>query len=265
VSIGAGSDTRFWRTTASSLGKRLKTYVELDFPEITTKKAMAIKKSKELMSGLGDSDQVTLSQGGTALHSPKYHLLPVDLRKDPSETLEPLLFSTNSDHAAALLDPSVPTLLVCECVLVYMSPESSSRLLGWFVEKSRSSTQNGVLGCIVYEMFGLNDGFGRVMVNNLKERGISLPGATPYPTVDSLSNRFLQTGFSAARALTLKDIRRSYIKPEELERISSLEFLDETEELDLMLSHYAMSWGLFSSKPELHQDWGNWGLRQQTE
>lgn len=103
--------------------------------------------------------------------------------------------------------------------------------------------------------------------------------------MESLSDRFLQTGFSAARALTLKDIRRSYIKPEELARydisfisakfpnffpnfaprISSLEFLDETEELDLMLSHYGMSWGLFWGKPELQQDWDHWGLMQQTE
>lgn len=45
-------------------------------------------------------------------------------------------------------------------------------------------------------------------------------------------------------------------------RISSLEFLDETEELDLMLSHYAISWGLYLGKPELQQDWGDWGLRQ---
>jgi [phosphatase 2A protein]-leucine-carboxy methyltransferase len=92
----------------------------------------------------------------------------------------------------------------------------------------------------------------------------------------------LLNGFSAARALTLKDIRRSYIQPEELQRyggyfsdqhiilisstrISSLEFLDETEELDLVLSHYAMSWGLFLSEPEVQQDWGHWGLKQKSE
>jgi [phosphatase 2A protein]-leucine-carboxy methyltransferase len=111
-----------------------------------------------------------VGQGGTALHSTRFHLLPVDLRKDPSESLEPLLFA-DTDHSA-LLDPSVPTLLVFECVLVYMSPEESSKLLRWFVDKSRSSPDS-VLGSVVYEMFGLNDGFGRVMVNNLKV------GATP--------------------------------------------------------------------------------------
>lgn len=160
-------------------------YIEIDFPEITTKKAMAIRKSKELMSGLGDAGNVSLgrsilrscsshkmtntAQGGTALHSSRYHLLPTDLRLDPSETLEPLLCSsTDSDHPA-LLDPSLPTLLLFECVLVYMSPASSSRLLEWFVNLIKSS-QNGVLGCIVYEMFGLEDAFGRVMINNLRVR-----------------------------------------------------------------------------------------------
>lgn len=109
-----------------------------------------------------------------------------------------------------------------------------------------------------------------------------MPGAIPYPTVESLPSRFLQAGFSAARALTLKDIKRSYIKPEELERyissshtlvnsphhlprISSLELLDETEELDLVLSHYGMSWGVFLGNSESQQDWGQWGLRKQLE
>jgi len=53
---------------------------------------------------------------------------------------------------------------------------------------------------------------------NDQERGISLPGAEAFPTIESLQNRFLQTGFSAARALSLKEIRKVYIDPEELAR-----------------------------------------------
>ena len=101
-----------------------------------------------------------------ALHSERYHLLPVDLRKDPSETLAPLLPDVDANRPG-ILDPSLPILLIFECVLVYMPPELSSRLLQWFVDHSRGSSR-GALGCIVYEMFGLNDSFGRVMVDNLK-------------------------------------------------------------------------------------------------
>lgn len=137
---------------------------------------MAIRKSKDLSGGLGDPSQVTLckflgslvfsrliaiAQGGTTLHSSRYHLLPADLRLAPSDTLEPMLASSS------LIDPSLPTLLLFECVLAYMSPASSAQLLEWFVNFSKRSS-NGTLGCIVYEMFGLEDSFGKVMVDNLK-------------------------------------------------------------------------------------------------
>lgn len=107
------------------------------------------------------------AQGGTALHSPRYHLLPADLRLPPPEILEPILSSPIDPAQDAILDPSLPTLLLFECVLAYMTPSASSRLLDWFVKFIQRSP-NGVLGCIVYEMFGLGDPFGRVMVNNLK-------------------------------------------------------------------------------------------------
>jgi [phosphatase 2A protein]-leucine-carboxy methyltransferase len=52
-----------------------------------------------------------------------------------------------------------------------MSPAESSALLQWFVDHfatSDSHPDGSVLGGIVYEMFGLQDAFGQVMVRNLK-------------------------------------------------------------------------------------------------
>jgi hypothetical protein len=108
------------------------------------------------------------------LHSKIYHLLPVDLRLP--QTLWNLLSSSppNSDNPRPLLSPSLPTLLLFECVLVYMSPASSSALIQSFVDYFSGSPSGpakegkGVLGGIVYEMFGLEDAFGRVMLNNLQ-------------------------------------------------------------------------------------------------
>ncbi|KAF5357354.1 hypothetical protein D9758_005884 [Tetrapyrgos nigripes] len=252
VSLGAGSDTRFWRLATGPLKDQISAYMELDFPEVTTKKAMAIKKSKDLSAVLGDPNDIKLAQGGICLHAPKYHLLGTDLRKPMSENLGPLVSETTP-----LLDPSLPTLILSECVLCYMSVAESSAVLQWF----REYFKNSVLGCVVYEMFGLEDAFGRVMVNNLKSRNVTLPGAEYSSDVNVLPKRYLDIGFTTSRALTLREIRRAYVEPEELERISGLEMLDEVEELDLVLQHYAIISSLAVSSQEGLSLWEQWGLR----
>ncbi|KAI0691904.1 S-adenosyl-L-methionine-dependent methyltransferase [Cytidiella melzeri] len=258
VSLGAGSDTRFWRIASSPRAQRLARYVEIDFSENTTRKSMAIRKSKELSSFLGKSEDVHIENGGTALHSLVYHLLPADLRLPPSETMM-ILSQTNASNAGVILSPELPTLLIFECVLVYMTPDASAALLQWFVDYFPSA----VLGSVVYEMFGLNDAFGKVMMNNLKARNVTLPGAEPYPDVASLRTRFTKHGFSASQARTLRDIRRSFISSDELERISDLEMLDEVEELDLVLEHYAITWGLKLNREANATHWAAWDLKQE--
>ncbi|KAG1802924.1 S-adenosyl-L-methionine-dependent methyltransferase [Suillus plorans] len=234
--------------------EQLGAYFELDFPDVTLKKAMAIRNPRSgLSTTLGHSE---LDLGGQALHSSRYHLLPCDLRNPPADIF-PGLFKE-------YLSPALPTLLLFECVLVYMSPEASSTLIQWFVDFFSPSTHipsPGTLGCTVYEMFGLEDAFGQVMMNNLRARNVSLPGAKPYPSLESLPARFLRHGFTSAKALTLRNIRSNYIEPSELERISSLEMLDEVEELNLVLEHYAITWGMKASSAATVSPWIEWGLR----
>jgi [phosphatase 2A protein]-leucine-carboxy methyltransferase len=111
------------------------------------------------------------------------------------ETLAVLLTSPSSSnasdpsssHSDPLLSPSLPTLLLFECVLVYMAPEASSALIQWFVDYFSNDNQEGaVLGGIVYEMFGLNDPFGRVMLNNLKVLSILNLNISCVPLIVSL-------------------------------------------------------------------------------
>ncbi len=120
-------------------------------------------------------DKIFLSKGhgGAALHSPRYHLLPADLRHPPDEVLGKILTVPSApNETKPILSPSLPTLLLFECVLVYMTPETSSALLRWFLDYFATGSANlgadAILGAIVYEMFGLTDPFGRSMVSNLK-------------------------------------------------------------------------------------------------
>lgn len=167
--------------------------------ENTIKKAMAIRKSKELSALLGNRDDATLGHtrsryitrhahssnesgsGGTALHSPVYHLLPVDLRLGP-EALAPLL-TESSTLGSPVLFNNLPTLLLFECVLAYVQPEASNALIRWFVDYF-SPVPNAVLGGLVYEMFGLEDAFGKVMLNNLRvssQRRYAIYSHSPFP------------------------------------------------------------------------------------
>ncbi|THH33087.1 hypothetical protein EUX98_g1131 [Antrodiella citrinella] len=258
VSLGAGSDTRFWRLATGPRKETLAKYIEIDFAENTTKKAMAIRKSRDLSAALGKPEDVTLVSGGTGLSSPVYHLLAADLRSSPTSSLAPLLQAKDA-ISLPLLDPSLPTLLLFECVLVYMTPAQSSGLIQWFVDYFSQSGSHTTLGGIVYEMFGLSDPFGKVMLANLKTRHVELPGAEPYPTFESLRNRFLQHGFEESNATTLRDYRRSGIESSERQRISQLELLDEMEELELVLAHYAITWGWKSfGDGEQKSRWSNW-------
>ena len=51
-----------------------------------------------------------------------------------------------------------------------MDPAASSRLIRWFADYFSGPDATGALGGIVYEMFGLQDSFGQVMLNNLQVR-----------------------------------------------------------------------------------------------
>jgi len=53
ISVGAGSDSRFWRIASGSRNESLRTYIEVDLPENVLSKCMAIRKSKELSAIIG--------------------------------------------------------------------------------------------------------------------------------------------------------------------------------------------------------------------
>jgi len=114
-------------------------------------------------------------------------------------------------------------------------------------------------------MYSLDDPFGRVMRQNLKLRDVELPGADAFPNLPSVEARFTSNGFDVATAVSLKSIRTDYTPEGELQRIAKLELVDEYEELDLVLAHYALAWGLKldkSSDPSLQRDLGVWGLHK---
>lgn len=109
-------------------------------------------------------------QGGLGLSSPLYALLPGDLRHlDALSTslLSPPAYSTTSASIEPILLPSLPTLLLLECVLVYLPPPDTDTILRWFASNFAPGS-----AVVSYDPFGLDDSFGKVMRRNL---AVSVP------------------------------------------------------------------------------------------
>lgn len=122
VSLGAGTDTRYFRLAAAGLTDDLE-YHEIDFPANTALKLARMNRRAELAPFLAGA----VSANESSLHSKHYHLHPVDLRRlaDNSQKIpflsgEPEQYSLNKD---------VPTLILSECCLCYMTATDVDAIL----------------------------------------------------------------------------------------------------------------------------------------
>ncbi|TPX48633.1 hypothetical protein SeLEV6574_g01932 [Synchytrium endobioticum] len=231
VSLGAGSDTRYFLLRKEGL--QPKRYFEIDFMEVTSKKALAIKQSKDMSELLGPYQ---LASGGTDLYSDQYCILAGDLRNWETAIVPKLL--------AHGLDITLPTLFISECVLIYMPPEDADRIVSWIPQHIHNAF------FITYEQILPNDTFGKTMIENLKMRKIELPGIYAYPTLESQKQRYLSDGWDIADSIDVNHIYDSCIPPSEQHRISRLEIFDELEEWKLLSAHYCVSWAVKSSSPD---------------
>ncbi|KAF5831853.1 S-adenosyl-L-methionine-dependent methyltransferase [Dunaliella salina] len=189
--LGAGFDTTWFQL--ASEGQAPAKCLELDFAEVTKRKAAIIASNPPLMdllhmqaggiqaggqgnsgasppSGSQETVQLLPVQGEVLCGDGAYSLLPADLRD---------LQAVKSAIQRAGLDTSAPTLILSECVLVYMEPSDSSNL----VRMLGQTFSNAAI--VVYEQVRPHDAFGRQMRSNLEERGCPLLGLTSTPTLEA--------------------------------------------------------------------------------
>lgn len=234
VSLGGGSDTRPFNLLQRAEFSSTIVIHELDFQVSTARKVSTIKANKQLHHVIP-----VKSTDESEIHTTNYHLHAKDLRELNASS--PLLPG---------MDPSLPTLVLSECCLCYLEPGESDGVMDWLVKNFQTG-----LGMILYEPIGGNDQFGVVMKENLAMRGISLPTLNKYPTLLSQTNRLQAWGFTAlSRAADMDYIHNNWLDDEDKQRIDNLEFLDEREELDLLLKHYCVAWAV-TRNTSFHDAW----------
>ncbi|KAI1317612.1 hypothetical protein EDD11_008182 [Mortierella claussenii] len=224
VSLGCGSDTRYFKFKANGLS--VHKYFEIDFQESTAKKAAVIKKNKVFTDIIADPG-LKLGLGGTELYSKDYTLLSGDLREF-TQSIVPKM-------KAQGFDTSLPTLFLSECVLIYIQPQDSDAIVDWVGSNMDASL------FIVYEQINPTDAFGAMMLRNLQARQIELPGIHAYPSLKSQEERFLSRGWLAAKAVSMNTLHES-VSDDEAKRISGLEIFDEVEEWQMLADHYCVAW-----------------------
>ncbi|XP_056627239.1 leucine carboxyl methyltransferase 1 isoform X3 [Triplophysa dalaica] len=131
----------------------------------------------------------------------------------------------------------LPTLFMSECVLVYITPEQSSKLVHWIADTFPTAM------FINYEQVNMDDRFGQIMIENLQRRQCNLAGVDLCQSLDSQKERFLTTGWESVNALDMMTVY-SMLPQEDVARIERLEFLDEKELLQQLLQHYCICWAV---------------------
>ncbi|KAH8804674.1 S-adenosyl-L-methionine-dependent methyltransferase [Xylogone sp. PMI_703] len=255
ISLGAGSDTRYFRIRDQKLHQHV-IYHEFDFPRITEIKYRIVQNSPLLRSqnvfqkfdgpNAGELNGQASEWGYLHTADGKdqwgYICHPLDLRN---------LTSLPSLQTLRSLRGDIPTLIISECCLCYLEVDTARDVIKWFCDKIPSA------GIILYEPIGSHDSFGQMMVANLAARNIVMPTVQKYKTLDDQKERLAELGFGhpegAQKAVSIEHIWNKWIPDEEKRRVNQLEGLDEVEEWELLAKHYGVVWGWTGGS-----EWSSW-------
>lgn len=221
LSFGAGFDTTFFRLKSAGILPKQCRYFEVDLPLVISKKLKVISNSVTLTALAGAPEEAGCYRS--------YCLLTQDI-------CDPIALDGALLNAG--LNFSLPTLLLAECVLSYLSVKDSNRLIEWTARKFKDAA------FAVYEQICPNDAFGIFMLKHFAAMGSPLKSLREYPDTESLRRRYVSLGYDACECVTMTNFFEQ-LDSQEQARIRALEPFDEFEEWHQKCAHYVLT---FSTK-----------------
>lgn len=265
ISLGAGSDTRFFRLMShtprpSGIGYERPNliYHEIDFPENTIQKLEPVYKDRELCEHIvtplfwsNSNPSAAHDAVPDTLHAGNYCVHPVDLR-----TLDP---SQKPPRSFDRIEKALPTLIISECCLCYLAPAAADMVALYFTQHLFPSSTP--LGLVLYEPIKPNDAFGKVMVSNLAARGIVLQTLRKYGSLEAQAARMKAYGFEGTGGADINELWKKGVDEQEKERVAGLEMVDEVEEWELLAGHYCVVWAWKAEGEGLWEAWRDAAMR----
>lgn len=145
------------------------------------------------------------------------------------------------------IDTAVPTLIIAECVMVYLDPEAIEPIIQFFADSFKQ------VAFMDYEIFNSKSNFGKMLISNFAKRGLNLDAIENFQNLPQIEQLFKKNGFVTCRAENMNTIFMKHLPPAEVQRVRKLEWLDEWEELRLMQDHYFIAIGIKNDGDSL--DW----------
>ncbi|PON29502.1 leucine carboxyl methyltransferase 1 [Trichoderma gamsii] len=227
VSLGAGTDTRPFRLfSQQQQGRPNLVYHEIDFSVTSAKKLKTVEGVPSLASILSNRSTGETSDWSSKPPNGEYYCHGLDIRQ----------LSPASTKTLPGLRTDIPTLILSECCLCYLSREESDGVLEYFTSRIPNAA------VVIYEPVHLGDPFSDTMVSNLAARNIHMPNLERRRNEADEAARLKRIGFETTRQLTIDRIWSKWVNAEEKERVDRLEGLDEVEEWQLLAGHYMVIW-----------------------
>eukprot|EP01116_Phalansterium_solitarium_P000570 TRINITY_DN1039_c0_g1_i4.p1 TRINITY_DN1039_c0_g1~~TRINITY_DN1039_c0_g1_i4.p1 ORF type:complete len:346 (+),score=83.45 TRINITY_DN1039_c0_g1_i4:295-1332(+) len=232
VSLGAGFDTTFFTFKHGGRLPATARWFELDLPSVVERKSMIVARHPRLSSLIEPLEAPSATAADAVLGAPRPSLNGAQYRLAAADLCD--VSGVERTLRSLGIDFSLRTLLLSECVLVYLPVQCSDAIVSWAAgafDRAAFAT---------YEQIRPDDAFGRTMLRNLQARGCPLESLTRYGTLASQIERYRQRGWAVADAADMQTIWTTLLDVVDAARVEALEFLDELEEWQLFQQHYCI-------------------------
>jgi [phosphatase 2A protein]-leucine-carboxy methyltransferase len=242
IVLGSGKDTLFFQVvdefTSSRSSESCLRWFEVDYGVILKEKTSVLKMNPELFS----STIVNTEMDGICEVKPlghktwprdtTCHFIAHDLQHDPHTLVHTRLIQQVG------MNPALPTLLIMECVQMYLPVPSVTGLFTELTTAIQDCTMVGfepILGDT-----SSNDAFGRMMQENLTKAGVVRADSclVQTRTLSQMIAQLRTAGFVRATACDMYAAYETVLSPAQRALAQKCEFLDELEEFILIMRHY---------------------------